>query len=42
MKKISLVLLLLALVPLEAKALNTYDSSEVLSYVAMPLAVSAV
>ncbi|HXA16733.1 MAG TPA: hypothetical protein VN380_07070 [Thermoanaerobaculia bacterium] len=43
MKKISLVLLLLlALLPMEAKAFNTYDSSDVLSYVAMPLAVSAV
>jgi hypothetical protein len=43
MKKISLaLLLLLALLPIEAKAFNTYDSSDVLSYVAMPLAVSAV
>lgn len=42
MKKISLLLLLLAFVPLNAKALNTYDDSQILSYVAMPLAVSAV
>jgi hypothetical protein len=43
MKKISIVLLLLlAFLPIEAKAFNTYDSSDVLSYVAMPLAVSAV
>ena len=43
MKKISLVLLLLlAFLPIEAKAFNTYDNSDVLSYVAMPLAVSAV
>ena len=42
MKRVSLLLLVLALLPLEAKALSTYDSSEILSYVAMPLAVSAV
>lgn len=42
MKKVSLVLLVLALVPLEARALNTNDQNEILSYVAMPLAVSAV
>lgn len=43
MKKISLILLLLlAFLPIEAKAFNTYDNSDVLSYVAMPLAVSAV
>ncbi len=43
MKKISLILLLLlAFLPIEAKAFNTYDSNDVLSYVAMPLAVSAV
>src|SRR5258706_2381281 len=43
MKKLSLVLLLLlAFLPIEAKAFNTYDNSDVLSYVAMPLAVSAV
>lgn len=43
MKKTSLVLLLLlAFLPIAAKAFNTYDSSDVLSYVAMPLAVSAV
>jgi hypothetical protein len=42
MKKIAFALVLLALLPIEAKALNTYDSSDVLSYVAMPLAVSAV
>ncbi|MGH7486922.1 MAG: hypothetical protein ACREMY_15175 [bacterium] len=42
MKKVSLLLLVLALLPLEAKALSNYDSSEILSVVAMPLAVSAV
>ncbi len=42
MKKIAFALLLLALLPLEAKALNTYDNGQILSYVAMPLAVSAV
>src|ERR1700692_4116100 len=42
MKRIALFLILAAIVPLEAKAFNTYDSSDVLSYVAMPLAVSAV
>lgn len=42
MKRVSLLLLVLALLPLKAKALSTYDSSEILSYVAMPLAVSAV
>jgi hypothetical protein len=42
MKKISFLLLLLTLLPLEAKALNTYDNGQILSYVAMPLAVSAV
>jgi len=42
MRKITLLLILVAIVPLEAKAINTYDNSDVLSYVAMPLAVSAV
>jgi len=43
MKKLALVLLLLlAFLPIEAKAFNSYDNSDVLSYVAMPLAVSAV
>jgi hypothetical protein len=42
MKKVSLLVLFLALVPVKGKALSSYDSSEVLSVVAMPLAVSAV
>src|ERR1041385_1170 len=42
MKKILLLLTLLAFLPLEAKALNSYDNSQLLSYVAMPLAVSSV
>lgn len=42
MKRIALFLILVAIVPLEANAFNTYDHSDVLSYVAMPLAVSAV
>jgi hypothetical protein len=45
MKKIALSLLLLALAPLQAKAFNTqtvYSQNDVLSYVAMPLAVSSV
>jgi hypothetical protein len=42
MKKTALLLLFIAVVPLEAKAFNSYDNSDVLSYVAMPLAVSAV
>jgi len=42
MKKILLLLALLAFLPLEARALNSYDNSQILSYVAMPLAVSAV
>src|SRR5216684_7526110 len=42
MKRIALFLILVAIVPLEANAFNTYDHNDVLSYVAMPLAVSAV
>ena len=42
MKRIALFLILAAIVPLETNAFNTYDHSDVLSYVAMPLAVSAV
>jgi hypothetical protein len=42
MKRIAIPLFLLAIVPWQAKALNTYDNNDVLSYVAMPLAVSAV
>jgi len=47
MKKIAILVLLLAILPFSAKALNTYDQntygqSDVLSYVAMPLAVSSV
>jgi hypothetical protein len=47
MKKIAVAVLLLATLPPSAKALNTYDQntygqSDVLSYVAMPLAVSSV
>jgi hypothetical protein len=46
MKKTSLLLLLLALMPWDARAFNTYDNSydanDVLASVAMPLAVSAV
>src|SRR5438132_526894 len=42
MKKLALALLLLTLIPLKAAAFNMYDNTEMLSYVAMPLAVSAV
>src|SRR5216684_41384 len=42
MKRIALFLILVAIVPLEANAFNTYDHNDVLSYVALPLAVSAV
>ena len=42
MKTLAISLLLLAIVPLEARAIDTYDRGDVLSYVAMPLAVSAV
>jgi hypothetical protein len=42
MKRIALFLILAAIVPLKVNAFNTYDHSDVLSYVAMPLAVSAV
>ena len=49
MKKIAILLFLLAIVPLQAKALSPYYNNndvpynnDLLSYVAMPLAVSAV
>lgn len=42
MKRIAFLLIAVAIVPLQAKALNTYDRGDILSFVAMPLAVSAV
>jgi hypothetical protein len=42
MKEVAILLLLLAVIPLELEAFNTNGGSDVLSYVAMPLAVSAV
>jgi hypothetical protein len=42
MKKVAILLLLLAVIPLELEAFNTNSGSDPLSYVAMPLAVSAV
>jgi hypothetical protein len=42
MKKVAILLLLLAVIPFELEAFNTNGGSDALSYVAMPLAVSAV
>ncbi len=42
MRKIAILMLLLAIAPFEAKAFDTNGSDDTLAYVAMPLAVSAV